>query len=304
MDLTRFIKLHETYYSPVCGDVVCVECSITPDDDIYYVCESNSACSWYFDEEGRLEPTGEVMLFPSKTQRDWNKYVKDGDLVVSMGHDRIVQYFIFKNHVCEATGLADSYIGIDVDDKEKLLNWGNIFWDRVATEEEKETFNELLKSRHNVSWDWENKKLININKFSKGDKICLDSKCSTPFIIKDVVDGYYKLSDGVLLSISEQDRYELYVEPKFQIGDRIVDKVNHTNHETIVSIFGNTYITEHGSIQISQQDDWIYDYAYDIDIPEDAECIKIHYNKDTHNIIEYDGVGVLAFIKKHNIKIK
>ena len=36
-----------------------------------------------------------------------------------------------------------------------------------ATEEEKETFNELLKSRHNVSWDWENKKLININNINK-----------------------------------------------------------------------------------------------------------------------------------------
>lgn len=299
MDLTRFIKLHETYYSPVCGDVVCVECSITPDDDIYYVCESNSACCWYFDKEGRLESTGEVMLFPSKTQRDWNKYVKDGDLVVTVGFDGVAQYFVFKDHVCETSGRANSYIGIDADTKDKILNWENVFWDRVATEEEKETFNELLKSVHNTAWDWENKKLININKFNKGDKICLNSKCSIPTTIKDVVDGYYELSNGISLSISEQDRYELYVEPKFKVGDRIT---NHISHETITNIFGNTYITEYGSIQISQQDDWIYDYVYDLDIPENVEYVKIHYNKDTHSITEYD--GVLAFIKKHNIKIK
>ena len=302
MDLTRFIKLHETYYSPVCGDVVCVECPTLIGDNIYYVCESNSACCWYFDKEGRLESTGEVMLFPSKTQRDWNKYVKDGDLVVAMESDRVAQYFIFKKHVCETSGLADSYISIDVNTKDKISNWGNVFWDRVATEEEKEAFNELLKSRHNASWDWENKKLIKINKFNKGDKICLNSKRSIPFTIKDIVNGYYKLNDGILLSISEQDGYELYIEPKFKIGDRIINRADYTNHETIVNIFGNTYITEHGTIQISQQDDWIHDYAYDIDIPEGAEYVKIHYNKDTHNITECD--GVLAFIKKHNIKIK
>ena len=59
--------------------------------------------------------------------------LKDGDLVVSMGCDRVAQYFIFKKHMCETSGLADSYIGIDIEDRSKLLNWRNIFWDRVAT---------------------------------------------------------------------------------------------------------------------------------------------------------------------------
>lgn len=83
LNLCEILKGHEgeTFYSPLVGDVTlfcifndnnaCIECHI--DSDINGTC---SGISFYPD--GRyIRNVGECMLFPSKNQRDWNKWLEE-----------------------------------------------------------------------------------------------------------------------------------------------------------------------------------------------------------------------------------
>lgn len=63
-------------YSPLFGDVELVEAK----DDLNYsiTCSTTKGELWYFADNGKFYgsyPSAECMLFPSKDQRDWSKFI-------------------------------------------------------------------------------------------------------------------------------------------------------------------------------------------------------------------------------------
>lgn len=68
-------------YSPIFGD--CTYCCVREDTNDICVKKHNGV-EELFDSKGLYYNTGEVMLFPSKEMRDWNKFSwKKGDVLVS-----------------------------------------------------------------------------------------------------------------------------------------------------------------------------------------------------------------------------
>lgn len=80
IDLTKILKdcpKGFELYSPICGSVFIQEIHNTPEYDYPIECKSNTKSCIYFTKEGRLLincPDAECLLFPSKNQRDWNKF--------------------------------------------------------------------------------------------------------------------------------------------------------------------------------------------------------------------------------------
>ena len=67
-------------YSPIFGD--CTYCCVREDTNDICVKKQNGVIE-YFNSEGLYFAFGEVMLFPSKEMRDWSKFFKKGDVLVS-----------------------------------------------------------------------------------------------------------------------------------------------------------------------------------------------------------------------------
>lgn len=80
IDLTKILKdCPEGFelYSTICGSVFIQEIHNTPEYDYPIECKSNTESCIYFTKEGRFLincPDAECLLFPSKNQRDWNKF--------------------------------------------------------------------------------------------------------------------------------------------------------------------------------------------------------------------------------------
>ena len=78
-------------YSPIFGE--CTFCCVREDTNDICVKKHNGVKE-FFDSKGLYYNTGEVMIFPSKEMRDWNKlYWKKGDVLVNEDGDA---YVIFK----------------------------------------------------------------------------------------------------------------------------------------------------------------------------------------------------------------
>lgn len=81
LNLCKILKGHEgeTFYSPIAGNVKLLE--IVPPYILRIDCGTDNEMSdpfilpLYYN--GAFREDGEIMLFPSKDQRDWNKWVKE-----------------------------------------------------------------------------------------------------------------------------------------------------------------------------------------------------------------------------------
>ena len=75
-------------YSPIFGE--CAFCCVRNDTNDICVKKHNGVKE-FFDSKGLYYNTGEVMLFPSKSMRDWSKFAwKKGDVLVSMEGSKIL----------------------------------------------------------------------------------------------------------------------------------------------------------------------------------------------------------------------
>lgn len=73
LNFCEILKGHEgeSFYSPIYGDLYFIE--IFKIQNEYKI--KTSYC--YFNKHGQFAPNGELMLFPSKYQRDWNKWLEE-----------------------------------------------------------------------------------------------------------------------------------------------------------------------------------------------------------------------------------
>lgn len=103
---------------------------------------------------------GVMVVSPKKAKFE----PKDGDVVVI---NEGIQIFIVKDHLSDIHG--DCYCGWDFENKE-LFSRGSKYYDRYATEEEKQKLFDKLAEK-GLAWDAERKELVKIKWEPKvGDK--------------------------------------------------------------------------------------------------------------------------------------
>lgn len=147
-------------YSTICGKFFLSK--IYPHLGIDVISEDNIAYNFLYD--GRFTIMGECTLFPSKEQRDWNKWQRPfvkGDIVATeYGGNIFILNELDINHN-NHNYLGSCFIGYDFCANEILKeeHWN---FDRHATEEEKQQLINTLKE-NGYEWDRDKKQLIKIN---------------------------------------------------------------------------------------------------------------------------------------------
>ena len=201
-------------YSPIFGEVELDEVN----SSIFVRHASNKALLAFY-EDGKWHSNGECMLFPSKENRDWDKFCpfKDGDVVVCTENEEITQMFILKSQTEKTRGYCYtgySFIFNEFFDADK---W---YFDRLATKEEKQKLFDAIKA-NGYKWNAETKtleKLVKL-KFKIGDRV-KKNKDYISGIVTDIFDDSFKVTyDGGGCSYVQfhyQDDWEL-VPNKFNI---------------------------------------------------------------------------------------
>ena len=188
-------------YSPIFGEVMFGY--VSPDG--WIKCYTTSTQLGMFYPDGTYSKNGEVMLFPSKEQRDWNKFqipFKFGD-IIAMYNDQYkhINIAIFDEYIGNkymkviCTNLAKSN-EIKIFDEDEYWNKEGV---RYATEEEKEFFFNLLKEQNYV---WTGKEIIekkfDLRSLKPYDRVLVKSEGGAwyPSIVSYVSTGQVYLIDS------------------------------------------------------------------------------------------------------------
>lgn len=254
MNIAKILEKHSKglkLYSPIFGEVIFE--GINPDG--WIVCTTAvTKMTELFYPEGNYSQRGEVMLFPSKTNRNWETFPKpfvNGD-IVTCECGAAKQIFIFKEYA--TNGAAICYCFLDVDDR--LSTNSNIYYvTQHATQQEKERFFIAL-NKHGYRWNPDTKTLSKLPKFKKGDTIT-NNKLTIK--ITHVDDKYYySFSNKVThsLLIESQDEWKLVTQPKFKKGDKVRVKGG-VDYRTIKDVCETFYtLIPIGKIDFTDQDNW------------------------------------------------
>lgn len=251
INIAEILKNHSErteLYSPICG-----ECYLDKIDSEYISVMTPTGEAFFFNYDGTYCLLGEMMLFPSKENRDWSvlNHPTNGDVVVAEDPES-AQMFIVKEYVYnEHNHIAKCYIGYEFG-TDIIYEEGNWSFDRIATEEERKKLLDVIKT-HGYKWNDETKTLEKLvePKFKVGDEIVKRNSISGSRIVysvNSVSSEYYGLklpydSDKVyVLPVSEQDDWVL-VPNKFDINtlkafeSRVLVKLE-ANSFWIPSFFG------------------------------------------------------------------
>lgn len=96
IDIYEILKDEEygtELYTPICGKVWHSGMANDKDSAKAIWTEDEDGREHFFDKNGKASKEGEVLLFPSKEMRDWSKFFKKGDVLVSNDSD---SHIIFK----------------------------------------------------------------------------------------------------------------------------------------------------------------------------------------------------------------
>lgn len=90
IDIYEILKNEEygtELYTPICGSVWHSGIANDKDSAKAIWTEDGSGREHFFDKNGKIYKEGEILLFPSKQMRDWSKFFKKGDVLVSNDSD-------------------------------------------------------------------------------------------------------------------------------------------------------------------------------------------------------------------------
>ena len=195
-------------YSPIYGEVEFTEVSIITGG---IGCKING-CTVYFNSDGSYFSGGECMLFPSKKQRDWNKFMipfKDGDIIIRTEFNLGCKQYniaIFSNYNDNSTNKMTVHCQVNGANEFKTrMNIHHKDW-RLANAEEIKRFTTRM---HESGYDFKNGKLITLPKFKVGDTI---TNGTLTFKVAHVDDTYYYEDTGITVNrirIQEQDKWKI-----------------------------------------------------------------------------------------------
>lgn len=101
IDIYEILKDEERgteLYTPICGKVWHSGMANDKDSAKAIWTEDEDGREHFFDKNGKVSKEGEVLLFPSKEMRDWNKFFKKGDVLVHRNGDVHVIFEGFKDN--------------------------------------------------------------------------------------------------------------------------------------------------------------------------------------------------------------
>lgn len=101
IDIYEILKNEEygtELYTPKCGRVWHSGMANDKDSAKAIWTEDEAGREHFFDKSGKIYKEGEVLLFPSKEMRDWNKFFKKGDVLVHRNGDVHVIFEGFKDN--------------------------------------------------------------------------------------------------------------------------------------------------------------------------------------------------------------
>lgn len=258
-------------YSPIYGEVEFREISVITGS---IGCKTNG-CTVYFHSDGTYYNGGECMLFPSKEQRDWDKFLipfKDGDVIIRTEFNPGCKQYniaIFKGYNNNTHNKMNIHCQVNgVNEFKTEMSVGHKDW-RLAS------YNEIkrLYTRMNESgYDFKEGKLVTIPKFKVGDTI---TNGKLTFKIGHIDDEYYyevgrTMSNRIF--ITAQDKWKI---KKFDIHSlKPYDKVLVKYHKD--GCWVPTMIS------------YVEDVAvYTID-KEDSPIYVIPYENNEHLVAKYD----------------
>lgn len=115
INLCEILKGHkdETFYSPMVGNIRLSSIVDNTQFPIHCIREDYNI-NILFDSKGRWSKIGECLLFPSKDQRDWNKWLEEQKSKVPKTW----------NKLCEAAQVEEIEVSTDVifDDNDKMID--------------------------------------------------------------------------------------------------------------------------------------------------------------------------------------
>jgi hypothetical protein len=172
LDISSILSGYEgiCIYHVVFGDVIV--CDITK-DKIYFYSKNGKGEKFFVKNTGKLHEEGECLIFPSKTERDWTKFIADdlnpGDYIV-IGNNKCILSKVLGNKTSTRGMMFDTAIAIAGEDdlypnKVELNHIFHVTRDKVrkATIEERKEIDAVLE-KDGLVWDNETKSLI-INKW-------------------------------------------------------------------------------------------------------------------------------------------
>lgn len=206
-----------------------------------YLIEVTSICSVVheFFPDGSYSLQGECVLFPSKEQRNWNKFrlpIKRGDIMMDIDGER--PFIATGELYCN---ILPKYIcGINSSGEFRLgsygAGWTSDFYIPASEEAKKKLFDKMEEAGY--KWNIKTLKLEKIEpKFKEGDVLIKNNTLflSTGVMINDALQSYCLLADGTFLSCglslysvelaSEEDRNKLF--SAITKGGYIYDKELH-----------------------------------------------------------------------------
>ena len=225
-------------YSPICGN--CKLLKIYNGLGFDVINDTDEVFNFSYD--GRYNLNGECCIFPSKENRDWNKFrpFKDGDILTYTGNHTTT--FIYRNKDNEPHLATSFYVGCSdapshnflIYNKYTLIALNENCDVRLATEDEKIKLFDAIKA-NGYKWNAETKTLetLIVPKFKVGDRI-KRIKTGNIYEITEIISNYYitkYLGSDIMISFNNQDEYEL-VSNKFDINtlkpfDKVLVRYKH-----------------------------------------------------------------------------
>ena len=147
--------------------------------------------SYTLDYEGRYSHRGECVLFPSKDQRDWNKFrlpVKKGDIMMSDNRAFIISdeyadafHGPFHKYICGINSLG-KFIVSHLDNY-----WTSTFYIPASEEAKKELFDKMAEAGY--KWNADTLELEKIEpKFKEGDVVT--DKNNNLYLVSSIDSGF------------------------------------------------------------------------------------------------------------------
>lgn len=208
-DVPRGTKLYSTTHGDICFD--CVDFS----DNVYPIKCYEHCLNYVFTKEGKYHYNydGECILFPSKEQRDWRKFIakpfQNGDVIATnVGNIAIFSHYSSNDAIVYHCVITNNRIKIN-----QSTGLGYHHNCHLASKEEKEKLYNLLQEK---GYFWNNlTKSLEKYKFKVGDRV-QNINNKNKYRIINIEQDYYTLENKCYVRCSNQNQYELCRE-KFDI---------------------------------------------------------------------------------------
>ena len=201
-EILKYCPKGTKLYTPIYGNVV-LDRVLLENGKFPILIKDATGCEHLFTENGCHRynlPNVECVLFPSKDQRDWNKFripFKAGDIVMTVDGKTP---FIFKEYI--ENRFAHYYCGIDVSSTFKIEAPVDVYWTSdfiipASEEAKKGLFDKIEEAGY--KWNADTLELEKIvPKFKEGDIII--NKEGSIFLISKIFDNGNTLEMAAVLN--------------------------------------------------------------------------------------------------------